>query len=64
MGRDSAVHLILRSLLQGDSLDFINDLNGKNPPAKANATLLQIQMNRSATARLYIDHTFKACEVL
>ncbi|AJE49824.1 hypothetical protein DI243_10410 [Paenibacillus polymyxa] len=42
----SAKDLILRSVLPRDSLDWKG--KGKNPVAKANALLLQIQILRSA----------------
>lgn len=60
-GHRSAIHLILRSLLPPD---FSEDMfKEENPKAKANAMLLQIQMDRSATDRLIIT-TFSGSKVV
>ncbi|URJ46720.1 hypothetical protein MF628_001285 [Paenibacillus polymyxa] len=43
--------LILRSLLDRDSLDYIKSYIGLNPDPKANAPLLQIQIHPCATQK-------------
>ncbi|WDZ55570.1 hypothetical protein [Paenibacillus polymyxa] len=48
MGRRYAFHLIFRSLLQWDSLDYIKHSKVRIPLQRRTLALLQIQMDRFA----------------